>query len=179
MMLQINHRESHDIDIFLPDPQLLSFLDPKLHDFKFEIEPSDYTGDGTEFIKLAFNGIGEIDFIVGHAMTDMPTTRRTVEGDDVDLETVVEIIAKKIHYRGASIKPRDIFDIAVAAKTDRDSIINALTTYKDDVIQTLKAIEKLKPDFVKATIAELAIKHPYESVVETALDEAKDLLRSV
>ena len=28
------------------------------------------------------------------------------------METVGEIIAKKIHYRGASIKPRDIFDIA-------------------------------------------------------------------
>src|SRR5262249_800083 len=29
MMPQINHRESRDIDIFLPDPQLLPFLDPQ------------------------------------------------------------------------------------------------------------------------------------------------------
>jgi hypothetical protein len=36
MMLQIDHRESHDVDIFLPDPQFLSYLDPKLHDFKSE-----------------------------------------------------------------------------------------------------------------------------------------------
>lgn len=28
VILQINHRESHDVDIFLPDPQLLAFLDP-------------------------------------------------------------------------------------------------------------------------------------------------------
>jgi hypothetical protein len=28
MMLQIDHRESHDIDIFLNDPQLLPYLNP-------------------------------------------------------------------------------------------------------------------------------------------------------
>jgi hypothetical protein len=116
MMLQIGHRESHDVDIFLSDPQLLPFLDPNLHDFEFEIRPSDYGGDGTGFLKLAFEGIGEVDFIVAHALTDIPTTKQTIEGEDVDLETVAEIIAKKIHYRGATIKPRDIFDIAAAAR---------------------------------------------------------------
>jgi hypothetical protein len=60
MMLQVGHRESHDVDIFLPDAQLLPFLDPKLHDFEFEIRPSDYGGDGTGFLKLAFVGLGEI-----------------------------------------------------------------------------------------------------------------------
>lgn len=179
MMLQIDHRESRDVDIFVPDPQLLSYLDPKLHDFEFEIRPSDYSGDGTGFIKLAFGGIGEIDFIVGPAMTDTPTTRRTIEGENVNLETVAEVIAKKIRYRGASIKPRDIFDVAAAAKHDRNSIINALTAYKNDVAQTLKAIERLKPDFVKATIAALAIKESYQTIAETALDDAKNLLRSV
>jgi hypothetical protein len=87
MMLQVGHRESHDVDIFLSDAQLLPFLDPKLHDFEFETKPSDYGGDGTGFIKLAFAGIGEIDFIVGQALTDTPTTKRTIEGEDVDLET--------------------------------------------------------------------------------------------
>lgn len=31
-----------------------------------------------------------------------------IEGEYVDLETIAEGIAKKIRYRGASIKPRDI-----------------------------------------------------------------------
>jgi hypothetical protein len=69
MMLQVGHRESHDIDIFLPDAQLLPFLDPKLRDFEFDFWPSDYGGDGTGFLKLAFEGIGEIDFVVAHAVT--------------------------------------------------------------------------------------------------------------
>jgi hypothetical protein len=86
MMLQIDHRESHDVDIFLSDPQLLSFLDPQKHDFQFEIWPTDYAGDGASFQKLAFKHIGEIDFIVGHAMTSSPTTQRTVEGETTLLE---------------------------------------------------------------------------------------------
>jgi Nucleotidyl transferase AbiEii toxin, Type IV TA system len=179
MMLQIGHRESHDVDIFLSDPQFLPFLDPKLCDFEFEIRPSDYGGNGTGFLKLAFEGIGEVAFIVAHALTDIPTTRQTIEGEDVDLETVAEIIAKKIHYRGATIKPRDIFDIAAAARHDRDSIIRALKYHKDDVAKTLSAIERLKPDFVNATMAELAIKDSFKPIVGTALGDATELLKSI
>jgi Nucleotidyl transferase AbiEii toxin, Type IV TA system len=179
MMLQIGHRESHDVDIFLSDPQFLPFLDPKLHDFEYEIRPSDYGGDGTGFLKLAFEGIGEIDFIVARALTDIPTTRQTIEGEDVDLETVAEIIAKKIHYRGPTIKPRDIFDIAAAARHDCDSIIRALKYHKDDVAKTLSAIERLKPDFVNATMAELAIKDSFKPIVGTALGDATELLKSI
>jgi hypothetical protein len=65
MMLQINHRESRDVDIFLSDPQLLPFLDPQKHDFEFEIRPTASEGDGARFLKLAFDKIGQIDFIVG------------------------------------------------------------------------------------------------------------------
>jgi hypothetical protein len=179
MMHQIDHRESHDIDISLYDAQLLAFLDPKLHDFEFEIGPTDYGGDGTGFLKLAFADAGEIDFIVGHTMTDNPTTRQTIDDNEIDLETVAEIIAKKVHYRGASIKPRDIFDIAAAARHDRESIADALKAHKDDVSIALLAIERLNPDFVNATIAELAIKDPFKPIAGTALEDAKALLRLV
>jgi hypothetical protein len=96
MMLQIDHRESRDIDIFLSDPQLLPFLDPQKHDFEFEVQPPDYEGDGSSFLKFAFKDIGEIDFILGHAMTLSPTTQVTIEGETTLLETIPEIIAKKI-----------------------------------------------------------------------------------
>jgi hypothetical protein len=46
MMMQIGHRESRDIDIFLSDPQLLPLLDPQKNDFEFEIQPNTYMGDG-------------------------------------------------------------------------------------------------------------------------------------
>jgi hypothetical protein len=178
-MLQIDHRESHDIDIFLPDPQLLAFLDPQKHDFKFEILPSDYAGDGARFQKLAFRDIGEIDFIVGHGMTASPTIQTTIEGEAALLETIPEIIVKKIYYRGASIKPRDIFDIAAAGEQHADSVIEALRSYRPEVTATLMTIDKLNPDFVKSAIAQLAIRDKYNSVAATALERAKDILRAV
>lgn len=143
MMLQINHRESHDVDIFLRDAQHLSFLDPQKRDFDFEIRPSDYIGDGARFLKLAFE-IGEIDFIVAQALTLVPTTPATVEGKSILLETVPEILAKKIYHRGARIAPRDIFDIAAGSETQADSIINELRRYPDEVAKALAAKGRIR-----------------------------------
>ena len=114
-MLQLDHRESHDVDFFLQDPQLLPFLDPKTHDFAFEIRLTDYKGDGARFLKLVFD-LGQIDFIVDQPKTTDPTIEQVIEGEKILLETVPEIITKKIVHRGSSIKPRDIFDIAAAGE---------------------------------------------------------------
>jgi hypothetical protein len=145
MMLQIDHRESHDIDIFLPDPKLLPFLDPQRRDFKFEIRPTDYEGDGAGFLKLAFADIGEIDFIVGRSMTSSPTTQQLIEGETVELETIAEIVAKKIYYRRSSIRPRDIFDIAAAAESHAGAIIEELRSYRAEVAEALATNEQIEP----------------------------------
>ena len=136
-MLQIDHRVSHDIDIFLPDPQLLAYLDPQKRDFDLEVGPTEYDGDGTRFLKLAFEGIGQIDFIVGSSITASPTTRRMIENEIVELENVPEIITKKVYYRGPNIRPRDIFDIAAAAHTHADATIEALRFFRSEVARTL------------------------------------------
>ena len=48
-----------------------------------------------------------------------------------------------------------------------------------DVAKTLSAIERLKPDFVNATIAELAIRDSFKPIIGTALVEAAALLKSI
>jgi hypothetical protein len=179
MMLQMNHRESHDVDIFLSDPQLLPFLDPQKHDFEFELRPADYEGDGSSFQRFSFTDIGEIDFILGHALTISPATSATIEGEGILLETIPEIIAKKIYYRGSSIKPRDIFDIAAAGEQHAVSVIEALRSYRKEVEVTLRTIDRLNPDFVNNAIAQLAIKDSFRSVSRTALQQAKTLLLAV
>jgi hypothetical protein len=127
MMLQIDHRESHDVDIFLDDYQLLPYLDLGKQDFKFAIAPSDYHGDGTGFQKIVFDGIGEIDFIVCGPLTDKPEFQRIIEGREILVETVPEIICKKVFHRGTQIRPRDIFDIAAACRTQRREVVAALS----------------------------------------------------
>jgi hypothetical protein len=179
MMLQIEHRESRDVDIFLHDPQLLSYLDPAKHDFVFELQPTDYHGDGSRFLKIAFQDIGEIDFIVATELTSQPTIKKTVEGEAALLETIPEIITKKIHHRGASLTARDIFDIAAGAESHADPIIKALREYKADVAKTLETLEKLKPDFVKKAISQLAIKPKFQTIATTASERATEILRQV
>ncbi|WP_257179143.1 MULTISPECIES: nucleotidyl transferase AbiEii/AbiGii toxin family protein [Bradyrhizobium] len=178
MMLQIDHRISQDVDIFLTDPQVLPFLDPQKHDFNFEVRPADYDGDGARSLKLGFE-FGQIDFIVAPSLTSLPTTQATVEGETILLETIPEIIAKKVYHRGNSITPRDIFDIAAGSELHAESMIKELARYRDRVASTLAAIEKLKPDFVGAAINQLAIKDAYKLTANAALEKTKHLLRAV
>jgi hypothetical protein len=44
-------------------------------------------------------------------------------GKEVRVETSVEIIAKKMWHRGNAITGRDIFDFALVAEKDPDSLI--------------------------------------------------------
>jgi hypothetical protein len=178
MMLQIDHRESHDIDIFLNDPQQLPFLDPQKQDFEFEIQPNGYEGDGIRSLKLVF-GNGEIDFIVAGALTSSPTIQSEIEGEIVRLETIPEIVTKKGFYRGSNIMPRDVFDIAAAGEGSADAIIEQLRSYKNKVTQTIAAIEKMNPKFVSDSIADLVIRDQYKEVARTALEKSKKILGAV
>jgi hypothetical protein len=151
----------------------------KSRDFQFEIWPADYEGDGSSFQKFAFKDVGEIDFIVGRAMTPSPTAPTTIEGEATLLETIPEIIAKKIYYRGSSLRPRDIFDIAAAGEQHTDSVIDALRSYRTEVRTALKVIERLNPDFVNRAISQLSIDDKFHPVALTALKRSKALLDAV
>lgn len=176
MMIQIGHRESHDIDIFLDDPQLLGFIDPSRNRLRFDPAPSDYQGDGRRFQKFTFENVGEIDFIVAGTLKQMPFDIREVEGRAVRLETVPEIIAKKIYYRGSEARPRDIFDIAAAARSQLGSVVEALTTFPEQVSRTRVRLEKLNPEFVHRAIAQLMIKPDYQASAADSLDTALAVL---
>ncbi len=62
LMLRINHRASKDIDLFVPDPQCLGYVNPRLSDAAESIT-TDYE-ENAEFIKLHLPA-GEIDIVVG------------------------------------------------------------------------------------------------------------------
>jgi hypothetical protein len=110
--------------------------------------PSDRQGDGLRFQKFAFENVGEIDFIVAGALTPTPFEIRDVAGRAVQLETVSEIIAKKIYYRGSEATPRDIFDIAAAARSQLEPMVNALRAFPEQVSRTKDRLEKLDPESV-------------------------------
>ncbi|RWM06308.1 MAG: hypothetical protein EOR72_31945 [Mesorhizobium sp.] len=123
--------------------------------------------------------MGEIDFIVAGALTKAPFKVQDVEGRTVRLETLPEIIAKKVYHRGSEAKPRDIFDIAAAARSQLGPVVNALSAFPEQVARTRERLEKLNPEFVGRAIAQLMIMLDYEASAADSLDAAIVVLDEV
>lgn len=154
LMRRYRHRLSKDIDIFLPDPQYLPYLTPRLNS-KAESLTNRYL-EQHGLLKLFFPE-GEIDFVVSGTLTRTPTTVESVLGREVLVETSTEIIAKKVWYRGAEFTARDIFDLALVAEKEaaglreiepvlrqrRDVILRRIEEHGVNLRETFSALEIL------------------------------------
>ena len=78
LMLQIGHRDSHDIDLFVSDAQYLPFLNPETQGFELGLVPSGYETDGTRALKIVFDGVGEVEV---HAVLERADTASLVDLD--------------------------------------------------------------------------------------------------
>lgn len=115
LMRKYRHRFSKDIDIFVPDPQYLGYLSPRLNGAA-EAMTGDYVEENSS-LKLIFPE-GEIDFIASAPLTSNPTVSEQLFGRKVRVETSTEIIAKKLWHRGKQFKARDLFDLALVAEKE-------------------------------------------------------------
>jgi predicted nucleotidyltransferase component of viral defense system len=133
LMLRYSHRFSKDIDIFVPDPQALGFVTPRLSSHA-EALTEDYT-EAANFVKL-FLPEGEIDFVASSNLTESPYVLQELLGRTVRVETSTEIIAKKFWHRGDRLTARDIFDFALVAEREPDE----LNTASEFVVRHIKTI---------------------------------------
>lgn len=122
LMLRIGHRHSKDIDLFVPDPQYLGYVNPRLSAVAEQIT-TDYE-ENAEFIKL-FLPDGEIDIVVGASLTDDPFELVRHAGREIKIETCAEIIAKKMWYRGDRARARDLFDLCAVFEAEPQAIVLA------------------------------------------------------
>lgn len=122
LMLRINHRQSKDIDLFVPDPQYLGFVNPRLSEVAERVS-TDYE-ESAEFIKL-FLPAGEIDIVAGSSLLDRPYEVAIWNGREIRVETCAEIIAKKMWYRGDRAKARDLFDLCAVADCEPAAVVAA------------------------------------------------------
>ena len=158
LMRRHHHRISKDIDIFVPDPQYLGYVSPKLND-KADALTSNYVEEHSS-LKLVF-AEGEIDFIASGALTSNPTVVEKLFDREVNVETSAEIIAKKVWHRGEQFKARDMFDLALVAEKDPkalNDIRQILRDRKDLVLTRISDADKqLRSDFAELEVLDF---HP-------------------
>lgn len=118
LMSRMHHRLSRDLDIFLADAQYLTFLSPRLNPAAEHYENYE---ESSHHVRIAV-GDREIDFIVAPHLTSAPTRTQEILGRPVAVETTAEILAKKLFYRGRTLKPRDVFDLAATIRLQPDAL---------------------------------------------------------
>lgn len=125
LMLRHNHRMSKDIDLFVPDPQSLGFVNPRLSDVAEDICNAQYA-EAANFIKLHLDA-GEIDFVASPNLLppEHAYERWDLFGRSVRVETAAEIVAKKMYHRGDRATGRDLFDLAAVLDVEPEALINA------------------------------------------------------
>ena len=160
LMFRHHHRSSKDIDIFFRDPQPLGHVNPRLGGLAEEMTSKYEESNG--HVKLFFPE-GEIDFVAAPLLTTPGFVEAAVARRMVRLETDVEIVAKKMWYRGHEPKARDLFDLDIVIERSPRELARAsefLLRHRDAFIDSLQkrsgilelqfdAIDALddKPDF--------------------------------
>ena len=181
LMVHIGHRTSHDVDIFIDNAQYIPLLNPVTQEYPLTVVPSGYDTDGSSSLKVVFNGIGEVDFISCHDITDRPSYRREVSGHNVLIETPAEVLAKKIYYRGKRITGRDIFDIVAVIRTlGFEDIAPALRQCRNECSDAIGAIERLSPLIFDDAMAKLMnVREDLADISEVGPKEAIGYLREI
>ena len=124
LMFRYGHRLSKDIDIFVPDPQYLGYVTPRLSDTAASLT-EEYTEMPGSFVKLQFEE-GEVDFVAAPNLTDAAWEWWEIQGRPVRVETAAEVIAKKMYHRGDRATARDLFDLALVVERDPKALAAAV-----------------------------------------------------
>lgn len=171
LMLRIAHRMSKDIDLFVPDPQYLGWVSPRLSDVAESVS-TDYE-EAAEFIKL-FLKEGEIDIVVSEPLTHTPWEEVDFGGRTVKVETCAEIIAKKMWHRGDRAKSRDLYDLCAVADAEPAAIRRAGPFFERHGAAFLSRLEA-RADIARIEFAEIDVIGP-ERDFDACLLQARQLI---
>ncbi len=176
LMVQFQHRNSRDIDLFIADEQYLTMLSPRLGGEAIWNCP-DYD-EQAHYLKLKYVE-GEIDFIVSAPVTSKRTDPFSFRNWTIPIEHPVEIAVKKFFYRAEGLKPRDIFDIAVVASRHRDELISELhcVTAKRETL--LRRMSTLPDAYYRQALEELDIFPQWNHLKATARACVQDIVERI
>lgn len=144
LMLNYHHRLSKDVDIFVSNTQYFNGLSPKLNDIA---EDADFYQEGERFISLSYPE-GKIDFVKAFQVSDYLPTLKHVFNQNIFVDDDIEIVTKKVFFRGASLHPRDLYDLAtVYLGPRRSELVNALINIPEQLQEFHDALQRVGPGF--------------------------------
>lgn len=184
-----NHRYSTDIDIFIYDKV----------DKKHLLKESNWS----EKVKTLMTTIGYEGNFRSHPIyseividedckiqifdvvkkSHNPYQKVNLWGHELLIDTVEEIIAKKIYYRANKGNSRDLFDIAIAFHKEPDILIKTLLT-KDKVITLFETVSniyssKSLKDLYLKEIEQMNPNSEYEFLANNTIEYLYNLLENI
>ncbi len=165
------HRLSFDIDLFVTDVQVLNYLSPKHWiEETNSFNNSKYIDLSNHIRVLEKKNNIKVDVLVTQdASTDyLLDDSRAIFSSEVYVESIEDIIAKKIVYRRNDNLTRDIIDIAISIK-HADNILEKLFVAekinREDIQDLYNSIERLDRETFDE---EIEIVAPFEKYINDA-----------
>ncbi len=173
------HRLSFDIDLFVTDVQIMNYLSPKHWiDETLAFNSTQYIDLSNHIRVLSSKHNIKVDVLVSQDNNDeyLVDDSKEVFSSTIYVESIEDIIAKKIVYRRNNNLTRDIIDIAVSIKY-ADNILKKLYDKKlidiNDVKELYESLVSLDLD---TFYEELEIVNPFEKYLQTA-KEAPEIIK--
>ena len=170
--LRIAHRISHDVDVFVPGVALKRFT-PASNPKAALISPLfQYPGHYIKFERPE----GEIDFLSPPLQTAPGYTWLDQNGRPIALETLEEVIVKKIRFRSVRFAARDIFDLAAVAQACA-ALPTVLAAEVPDALKRTREAVDIQADRGADTIRDAVIAtHQGEWLVDACVGIARETL---
>jgi len=164
------HRLSFDVDLFVQDPQIMNYLSPKhwLEDSK-TFGDEMYIDFANHIRVLSAKNKIKLDVLVSQDnLSDyLVDNSNKLFSASVYVESIEDIIAKKIIHRRKRNFTRDIIDISIAIEKENilEKLLNIGAIIKKDVHELNSALDTLDKNKYNH---ELEIVKPFENYLETA-----------
>ncbi|WP_108063941.1 nucleotidyl transferase AbiEii/AbiGii toxin family protein [Poseidonibacter lekithochrous] len=143
-----NHRYSTDIDIFIYDEEDKKHLVKESNwseEVKTTMESIGYKGNFRShpiYSEIVIDEDCKIQFFDVVKKSHNPYQKVNLWGYELLIDTVEEIIAKKIYYRADKGNSRDLFDIAIALHKEPDILTKTLLK-KDKIITLFETVSNI------------------------------------
>lgn len=176
LALHLGHRVSYDIDVFFENAAALRDLNPNRNSgVRSLADRWQYPGHR---IRLERND-GDIDFLIATQLTDTPVVEMSLDARRITVETVPEILAKKLHYRGSRLTIRDTFDLWAAHEWARGGLDEAMGVVPEGAVRAANRIQQyIAGRYDEAITASVAPTSKGQALITADLDALCAVLNS-